>query len=165
MSNFNLSDYLKNRKEFNFVEISLGDVDICIIKLTEEFIDSVKLQETYTGMLCVAADFGVSIGRDRVCDDAVLAECLEEAWPIDELAVDGDMTIREMVGLEVCELSGIADFVNEKKEYEALEADEAKAKADAEKVININDEMSAPGNTDIDNLDVDEMKRCAEANQ
>ena len=125
MSNFNLAAFLAHRKEFNFVEVSIEGVDFNLIELNDELIEKVKIQETYRAMVLAAADFGVSVGRDRACDDAILAEELGFAWLKDELTIDCESSLKEQAGLEVCELSGLSSFVNDKKEYEVLEAEEA----------------------------------------
>ena len=111
-------------------------------------IDSVKSCDSYEEMLFLAADNGLSFNRVRVIDDKELnAEDIEALWGDELKDVDCDPCIRARVGEKVCEISGLAEML---EEMLFLEAEVAKEEEEA-KLIQIGDH-AMPGNTPLEDL-------------
>tara|TARA_R110002096_G_scaffold376530_1_gene570261 strand:+ start:120 stop:560 length:441 start_codon:yes stop_codon:yes gene_type:complete len=125
------------KKKFMPKEFDFDGVDFEGIALTDELSQKVKECESSIEMILTAADFGLSCEGTRAMDDEELMFALCQFWLEPEL--DGE-ELKALVGEKICEISGISDFIKEKKEYEKIEADDLadKARADANKEPHIN---------------------------
>jgi len=155
MTIFNAADYLIGRKRFKPQEHTVEDVKFELIPLTDELLQELKLNDTYSLMLDFAAEHGVSIGRNLVCDDDELSVELKDMWELEQFEECAPSFIHQ-VGLLVCEISGISEFVEDQKK---LEED---IKAEEEKENNhIDGNDLPPGETELDNLATANLERDA----
>jgi len=130
MTIFNVADYLTDRKRFNFQEHEVEGVGFNLIMLSDDMIQEFKVNnEPYDDMLTYAAKNGVSIGRVRVCDDKEMSEDLNDMWDLEQF-LECTPSLIHQVGLKVCEISGLTEFVEDQKKLE-----EEIAKEEAENVV------------------------------
>jgi hypothetical protein len=114
----NVGTYLTNRIKFNFQQHVIEGVEFDLIPLTEDMILELQIeQETYADKLEYAAKYGVSIERNRVCDDALMAEELKGMWELEQFS-ECEPSLIHKVGLMVCEISGLTEFVEAQKDRE-----------------------------------------------
>ena len=120
---YNVAEYLKERKEFKPQEHAI-EVDFNLIPLTVGLIQELKDEnESHAAMLAFAARKGVSIGRDRVCDDEELAQELADMWCLPQFA-ELETSLIDQVGKKVCAISGLTEFIENKKLEEETEPDD-----------------------------------------
>ena len=137
MSNFSVSEWFDNRAKLNICTFTVSDIDFELMALTDDLIDDIKLCDTYAEMLESAASLGLSYNRKRVADDVELSKDFDMLWAKDELNILGlTPTVREQVGTEVCEISGLTDFIEstlqkEREEYNRAEEARAHLSGDA----------------------------------
>ena len=143
---FNTSNWLAASKKFIPKMFNISGVDVPMIALTEDLEQQVKTCETADEMILMAADYGITSDGVRAIDDEETKLLLCDLWLLDEMQVEGDVSLKHQVGEKVCEISGMTGFVSEQKEFEELEAKEL------DEQIKINDDISVPGNTELDNL-------------
>ena len=160
----NVAIYLAERKRFNFQVHTVEGIDFNLISLTDTMIQELKVDnETYEGMVLSAAKYGVSVGRERVCDDAEMSADLEEMWSLEQFS-ECEPSLIHQVGLVVCEISGLTEYIEDQRKLEEdikaedERAAEAKAhlEAEAKKEFNIGGEM-VPGDTELGNLDPSQL--------
>jgi len=131
MENLNQVAWFVNRKKFNFQPFMAETEPFQLIPLTEMLIADVKEEKTLESLLFLAADSGISVRRDRIIDDDDMAEEIDYFWTLPQNNVDCDTSIRLQVGLEVCEISGLSEYVETVRqvEKEKKEAEDLAAKA------------------------------------
>tara|TARA_R110001632_G_scaffold83617_5_gene184980 strand:- start:966 stop:1445 length:480 start_codon:yes stop_codon:yes gene_type:complete len=133
MSNFNVSDWFDSRAKLNICTFTVSDIDFELMALTDDLIDDIKLCDSYAEMIESAASLGLSYNRKRVADDSELSKDFEMLWAKDELNILGlTPTVREQVGAEVCEISGLTDFIESTLQKER---DEDKAAKEAKEYL------------------------------
>lgn len=128
-------------------------IGIELMVLTDSLIQAVQEEESAEKMIMLAADSGLAYyvnGESfRVVDNERLTKQIDAWWAKDELLVDADPSIKYQVGLLVCDISGISEFINDKLEYEKLEKEESD-KREAEAKAHLLAEQGKP--IDGDNL-------------
>ena len=144
----NLSLWVANQKRFEFVVDTIEGVTLNLIALTDDLIQTVKMNDNSNDMVLACADYGVSNGDIRFCDDDKLAEYLGDAWVNPEFMIDCDPSLKFQVGERVAEISGILDFINAKREDEELAELEAE---EAKKELEVGEHL-IPGDIDVDEL-------------
>ena len=150
----NATEFILERIKFKPKNITLSGVYFDAIHLASDAVELIKAAGTRYEMLDIATDYGMSCGRVRIIDNEEMNEEFGVFWGLDRLASEGDaVSIKQQLGLFVCEISGLAEHVQEQKvieeEVAQLEVD-AKAEADAQK-DSIHEQMrvDAIENTDI----------------
>ena len=118
--NINSGDWFVRRKRFNFQKFSANGVDFNLIPLTDELGLDVMACTTSAGMIDLAASLGMSIGRDRIVDDAEFAADMDDFWLDDDINTGTEPSIREKVGVEVLSISDLTDALNEVIEKERI---------------------------------------------
>ena len=133
---YNVATYLTERKRFNYQEHSIEGLDFNLIPLTDDMIQSFKVDNaTYAHMLESAARQGVSIGRDRVCDDSEMAIELDEMWLLDQF--DGcEPSLIHRVGEKVCDISGLTEYIEAQQLEEQTAPDDEGSIVDGDKPFN-----------------------------
>lgn len=154
---YNVAEYLKERKKFKPQEHKIEGLDFTLIPLLEDMIQELKVENApYDDMLVYAATRGVSVGRERVFDDAEMSVELADMWTLDQFE-ECEPSLIHQVGLVVCEISGLSEFVEDQKKLEAeLKAEEDERAAEAKAHLSDNVEFgvhAAPGDIDITELD------------
>tara|TARA_R110000744_G_scaffold341635_1_gene446827 strand:- start:955 stop:1431 length:477 start_codon:yes stop_codon:yes gene_type:complete len=145
MNILNVATYLTERKRFNFSEHTIEGIEFNLIPLTDDMIQEFKIDnETYEDMLSSAATYGVSVGRNRVCNDEEMAADLEGMWALDQFA-DCEPSLLHKVGEKVCAISGLTEFIEDQRK---LEEDLAEEEA---KKLEVGDHM-IPADIDVDEL-------------
>tara|TARA_B100000809_G_scaffold266667_1_gene330602 strand:+ start:1331 stop:1804 length:474 start_codon:yes stop_codon:yes gene_type:complete len=130
MSDFIVSNWFENRAKLNIQLFSVEHIDFEIMALTDDLIDDIKCCDSYAEMIELAANSGISYNRKRVVDDPELAKDIDMLWSLDEMSVESDPSIRWIVGLEICDISGLSDLLDEtyateqEKDTRAAEAKE-----------------------------------------
>ena len=138
----NVADYLKDRKKFNFTECTIEGLVFNLIPLTDDMIQEFESDNTtYEGMLSVAADYGVSIGRVRVCEDEEMKAELKGMWELDQFS-DCDPSLYHKVGEKVCAISGLTEYIENMKLEEETAPEEN----------HLNGDDLPAGETELDNL-------------
>ena len=156
MSFLNISDWVIDQKRFEFVTFNVvDDISVDLVPLNDELIQKLKMCETAQEMVFAAADFGVSKGRERFCDDAQLAEYLGEVWIKSELLAYGEPSVKEMVGDKVCEISGLTDYIQDKRDDEELKRLEEEDRLKAEEEDISVGEHKLPGDITLGELEAD----------
>ena len=156
---FIVSNWFANRASLNIQTFEVEGIEFELMALSEIQIESVELCDTYEDMITLAANYGLSYNRKRVIDDADLAQDIDLLWGLDSLDIDTDPCIRSRVGEKVCEISCLADVLDD-----MLEAEKARDLAEAEaELIKVGDH-ELPGDTLIDNLNQDSLDQDALAN-
>ena len=135
--------------------------DLLSLELNDSLLQEVKSCESYTDMVMMAADNGLAyydVNDDafRVVDNKRLSKKIAGLWDKDELQLDTDPCIKERVGLIVCEISGLSEFVEDQKKLE-----EELAKEEAEKNNHLDGSNLPPGETELDNLSQANLDRAA----
>ena len=140
MNNFNVGNWFESRANLNIKTFTVEGVEFELMALTDDLIDDVKLCESYADMIDTSANLGLSYNRKRVYDDVELSKDIDMLWSMDEVNIaDLSPTVREQVGAEVCEISGITGFVEDALEDERVRderAEEAKKHLEAEGLAN-----------------------------
>ena len=129
-----VNDWFANRLIQKTIQsFTVENIEFELMALNKAMIDSVKSCDSYEEMLFLAADNGLSFNRVRVIDDEELnAEDIEALWGDELKDVDCDPCIRARVGEKVCEISGLAEHLEEMLFLEAeLAKEEEAAKLDA----------------------------------
>lgn len=136
---------------------TVENIEFELMALNKAMIDSVKSCDSYEEMLFMAADNGLSFNRVRVIDDKELnADDIEALWGDELKDVDCDPCIRARVGEKVCEISGLAEHL---EEMLFLEAEVAKEEEEA-KMIQVGDHEFA-GDTLVENLTQESLESDA----
>jgi len=113
-----VATYLTERIKFDFQEHKIEELDFNLIPLTEDMILELQVDnETYSTMIEYAAKNGVSIERKRVCEDEELSAELKGMWKLEQFN-ECEPSLIHKVGLIVCEISGLTEFVVAQKERE-----------------------------------------------
>ena len=126
MSLFNVGRYLAERKKFNFKTYEIEGIEFDLIPLTDDLIQELKINETALEMILSAANYGISAGRERACDDAEMTEDLDGIWGLEQLSIDCEPCLQYKVGEKVCEISGLTEFVEAQQLDEDIKAEESK---------------------------------------
>jgi hypothetical protein len=155
---FIVSDWFANRASLNIQTFTVEGIEFELMALSDTLIESVELCDTYEDMLTLAANYGLSYNRKRVIDDLELAQDIDLLWGLDSMDIDTDPCIRSRVGERVCEISCLADVLDD-----MLEAEKARDKAEAEEELLKVGDHNLPGSTDIEllnqeSLDADAIK-------
>jgi hypothetical protein len=156
--NFIVSDWFANRASLNIQTFTVEGIEFELMALSDTLIESVELCDTYEDMITLAANYGLSYSRRRVIDDADLAQDIDLLWGLDNLDIDTDPCIRSRVGERVCEISCLADVLDD-----MLEAEKARDKAEAEAALIKVGDVELAGSTLIDNLNQDSLESDATA--
>ena len=154
MSLFNVGNYLAERKKFNFKTYEIEGIEFDLIPLTDDLIQELKMNESYSEMILAAANYGISAGRERACVDAEMSEDLDGIWSLEQMAIDCEPSLQHKVGEKVCAISGLTEFIEDQKRFE----DEIKA--EEEKELKVGDHMIA-GGTELGNLDSEQLAHDA----
>ena len=117
---FNLSEWVAHQKIFEPKTVLVEGVTLDLMCLTDDLKQEVKLKATYEDTILAAADYGVSYGRDRFCDDAELFEYLKASWSEKRALIDCDPSLKHQVGIRVCDISGMSEYIADMKENEEL---------------------------------------------
>jgi hypothetical protein len=114
MSKLSTSDFLAGMVRFVPRVFNVEGVPVEMIGLTDEAIQDVRLCATSEGVYLAAADFGMSSGGVRVCDDELLSEYIDKLWEHEDYKLDCDPSFKVKVGEKVCAISGLTKFVEDK---------------------------------------------------
>ena len=125
MEQFNLSNYLAECVKYSPKPFDIEGIPFNLIMLDDELINNVQNRETHEEMLFAAATYGLSAGSERATNCSELKERMKVIWEMEELSVDCKPSLRHKVGIVVCELSGLTDFINAQKAKEDAEAEVA----------------------------------------
>ena len=154
MTILNVATYLTERKRFNFSEHTIEGIEFNLIPLTDDMIQEFKIDnETYEDMLSSAATYGVSVGRNRVCNDEEMAEDLKGMWTLDQFA-DCEPSLLHKVGEKVCAISGLTEFIEDQRKLEEELAEEAALNV-------INGDNLPDMSTELGNLDPAQLAKDA----
>ncbi len=135
-----VNDWFANRliqktiQTFTIKNIGLEkDIEFEIMALNKAMIDEVKSCDSYKEMLFLAADNGLAFDGIRAMDsEEITIDDIEALWGDELKDVDCDPCIRARVGEKVCEISGLAEHLEEMLFLEAeLAKEEEAAKLDA----------------------------------
>ena len=157
MAIFSVGKRLAELKKFDFDVYDIEGIGFDLIQLTDELISGVKMCGTYSQMIMLAAESGISAGRKRTCDDEKMRDVLNTMWEWEELDIDCDPnpTLRHQVGLKVCEISGLAAFVEDRNTFEKNEAKELEELEEAERLDKLRAEGKIDGDGKIPNVLID----------
>ena len=151
MSVFNVGAYLAERKKYNFKTYTIESVEFDLIPLTDDLIQELKVNNpTYDEMVLSAANFGISSGRNRACDDEEMTEDLDSIWHLEQLDIDCEPSLQHKVGEKVCAISGLTEFIEDQKR---LEHEIAKEEEEKER-LKVGDHL-IPGGVDVESLEHD----------
>tara|TARA_R110000751_G_scaffold73408_1_gene148418 strand:+ start:4427 stop:4951 length:525 start_codon:yes stop_codon:yes gene_type:complete len=117
---FNLSEWVAHQKIFEPKTVLVEGVTLDLICLTDALKQEVKLMASYEDTILAAADYGVSYGRERFCDDAELFEYLNASWNEKRASIDCNPSLKHQVGIRVCEISGMGEYIADMKESEEM---------------------------------------------
>lgn len=148
MSILSTSDFLAGKVRFVPRVFQIEDIPVEMIGLTDDLKEDVQLCSTSEDMYLAAADFGMSSGGVRVCDDELLSEYIDQLWEHEDYQIDCDPSFKIKVGEKVCAISGLTKFVEDKK------ADEEDIKLEAEAKLKVGEHM-IPGGVDVESLEQD----------
>ena len=112
MAKFNVSNWFEKRAALNIQTFEVEDVLFELMALTVDQIEHIRGLDKYDEIVSDAADMGISYNRKRVFDDKELSKDLDLLWGVEELDVDSDPCIKQRVGEKVCDISGLADFLD-----------------------------------------------------
>ena len=141
MSKLSTSDFLARKVRFVPRVFQIEDIPVEMIGLTDDLKEDVQLCSTSEDMYLAAADFGISSGGVRVCDDELLSEYIDQLWEDEDYQIDCDPSFKIKVGEKVCAISGLTKFVEDKK-------------ADEEATLKVGEHM-IPGGVDVESLEQD----------
>jgi len=156
---FIVSDWFANRASLNIQTFIVEGIEFELMALSESQVESVELCDTYEDMITLAANYGLSYNRKRVIDDLELAQDIDLLWGLDSMDIDTDPCIRSRVGERVCEISCLADVLDD-----MLQAEKARDLVEAEAALIKVGDHELPGNTLIDNLNQDSLDADALTN-
>ena len=143
MSKFIVSDFFK----FIPHSVDVEGVEFELITLTDELVEEVMQCDSYAEMLSMAADSGLACNKVRVIDDERLASSVGDLWKDSRVNIECEPSVKHQVGLKVCEISDLSEFIEE-RELKELEA--------AEKAAIVNEEFIAEnGATSLDQIHQD----------
>lgn len=152
MTIYNVTDYLVGRKRFKPQEHIVEEVTFNLIPLDDDMIQDLKVNnESYDNMLVYAAKRGVSIGRDRAFDDEDISMELDDMWEHDQFS-ECEPTLIHQVGELVCEISGLTEFIADKKLEEETAPDDEGDSSE----FNLNG-VSVDGATDIHGITAESL--------
>ena len=118
------------------VDIEGESLSFDLMVLSEEYIEKIEACVTHKEMLSMAANYGVSFNEERVID-SVLAHKLGGLWAKDELNNLDEPNTQDLVGAEVCRISGIASaFLDGDAETLVADLGEVEAQLNAQNNIN-----------------------------
>lgn len=153
------SNWFKARAKLKIQIFIIEGHELEGMALNAEQRGKVKALGTYSEMLELAADFGLSCERSRVTDDKELAKDIPAFWA-DELikGTDCDPCVRHKFGLKICAISDLDESLEETfKLEEAEKAEKArldKEKAEKESEMVVNEEFIAEnGHVDLEKLE------------
>ena len=121
---FDISNWLEFRSKLKIEEFIIDDVKVELMNLTTDLFKDVVACGTSNEMLELAANSGISYNRNRVVDNDELSKDLDILWSLDNLQFDTEPSLRHKIGEKVCVMSGLSNQLEEKRELEALEAEE-----------------------------------------
>jgi hypothetical protein len=150
MSIFSVGAYLAERKKYNFKTYTIEGVEFDLIPLTDDLIQELKMSTTYDETLLAAANFGISAGRNRACDDDEMAVDLDGIWGLEQLSIECEPSLQHKVGEKVCDISGLTSYIEDKQLAEEIKAEEEAKK------LKVGDHL-IPGDADIDNMTQEQM--------
>ena len=124
-----VNDWFANRLIQKTIQtFTIEDIEFEIMALTQSMINAVKSCESHKEMLFLAADNGLSFNRSRVIDDKELTiNDIAALWGEELKDIDSDPCIRARVGEKVCEISGLAEMLEDMLSLEAEVAEEEEA--------------------------------------
>ena len=149
-----VNDWFANRLiQRSIQSFTVESIEFELMALDKVMIDSVKACDTYKEMLFMAADNGLSYNRTRIIGSEELTEDdVNALWGEELKDVDCDPCIRARVGEKVCEISGLAETL---EDMLFLEAEVAKEEEEAA-LIKVGDHEFT-GDTLIDNLNQESL--------
>ncbi len=159
-----VNDWFANRVMQKTIQIftidNIGfekDIEFEIMALTQSMIDKVKSCDSHKEMLFLAADSGIVFdGTRAIASKDLTVDDIAALWGDESLDIDCDPCIRARVGERVCEISGLAEMLEEVIALEAELAEEEEAAA----LIKVGDH-ELPGDTLIDNLNQESLDNDA----
>ena len=162
MAIFSVGQRLAELKKFDFNEYDIEGVGFDLIQLTDDLISGVKMCSTYTQMIILAAESGISAGRKRNWDDDKMRDVLDEMWGWEELDIDCEPTLRHQVGLKVCEISGLSAFVKDRNIFEKNEAKELAELEESERLEELKAQGHIDGDAETPLVSIDQLNDDAE---
>lgn len=144
--------------------------DLLSLELDDALLVGVKGCESYSDMVLLAADSGLAYydANDdayRVADNKHLSKKIKSMWDKDELQVDTEPCMKERVGLKVCEISGLTEYVEEQRKLDVeIKEEEDKRVAEAKKHLKAKGSESfeiaehlIPSDTELGNMTADQL--------
>jgi len=124
-----VNDWFANRLIQKTIQtFTAENIEFEIMALTQSMIDKVKSCDSHKEMLFLAADSGIVFNGTRAIDSKDLtADDITALWGDESLDIDCDPCIRARVGEQVCEISGLAEMLEEVIALEAELAEEEEA--------------------------------------
>lgn len=124
-----VNDWFANRLIQKTIQtFTAENIEFEIMALTQSMIDKVKSCDSHKEMLFLAADSGIVFNGTRAIDSKDLTvDDIAALWGDESLDIDCDPCIRARVGERVCEISGLAETLEEVIALEAELAEEEEA--------------------------------------
>tara|TARA_R110000764_G_scaffold57488_3_gene125171 strand:+ start:3317 stop:3826 length:510 start_codon:yes stop_codon:yes gene_type:complete len=138
----------KTRIALGIQVFSVDEFKFEVMPLSPSNVETLECHETYEDMIFYAADNGVVINNSLMSDDVELADRLAEFWAEHE-----ESGLRQRVGNEVCELSGLTTYLGELLETE----EDAKEQARITKQVEAEMAAAQAGNTEGNIVDGDKQ--------
>ena len=144
-----VNDWFANRLIKRSIQsFTVESIEFEIMALNKAMIDNVKACDSYEEMLFLAADNGLSFNGVRVIEGEELTiDDITALWGDELKGVDCDPCVRARVGEKVCEISGLAEMLQDMLDLEA----EVAAEEEAAKLIQVGDH-ELPGSTALEDL-------------
>ena len=162
MGNFSTANYFAEESRLIPREYLIKDVDFEFLSLTDELINDVKMKPTYNEMVLLAADSGLSYNGKRIVDDEKLAKRIPALWKKEEMTIDCDPSIKFLAGEVVCELSGLTDFIEDRRAFEEDEKRELAGLEEAERLEELKAQGHINGDGETPLVSIDQLNDDAE---
>ena len=164
MNNLIQSDWFAERAKLNFQTFIIEGITCEIMALDDDLISQVKSCKSSEAMINIAADNGISSNRSRIAEDEELSLDITAWWLHTKKTANCDPSVKYLIAVKVCDISGIADTLQDMLELEeevAIETAAAIEKAKEEaKMIKVGDH-NIPGSTDMNNLTAESLEKDA----
>ena len=164
-----VNDWFANRLIQKTIQtFTVENIEFEIMALTQDMIDRVKSCDTHKEMLFLAADNGLVFNGTRaISGDDLTIDDIDALWGDELKDIDCDPCIQARVGERVCELSGLAEYIEEANILEIEMAEEAEAAAkkaaeeEEEKTFKLGDgnegDVQVSGGELIDNMNQESL--------
>lgn len=114
MNKLYVKNWLINLKlESSIQVITIEGIDFEVMALSQQLIDDIKSCVDYEEAINIAATAGLVLDGKRAVDDQDIAGRLGELWSEEYLKTEVEPSIKEQVGLKVCDISGINSVIEE----------------------------------------------------